>query len=98
LLFLYAIPSPKDFFSYFLGLSSMPYWKFILISTVGRIPGMLVTVYFGTLALGESPNWTLMVIVTAAAAVISALVLVFSKRITSFLRRKESVADAETAA
>ncbi|MCL2530682.1 MAG: VTT domain-containing protein [Oscillospiraceae bacterium] len=88
LLFLYAIPSPKDFFSYFLGLSNMAYWKFILISTIGRIPGMLVTVYFGTLALGESPNWTLMIAVGVLALVTSLLVLVFSKRITAFLKRK----------
>ncbi|MCL2446497.1 MAG: VTT domain-containing protein [Oscillospiraceae bacterium] len=95
LLFLYAIPSPKDFFSYFLGLSSMSYWKFILISTIGRIPGMLVTVYFGTLALGESPNWTLMIIVAVLAAVVSILVMIFSKRITALLKRKgETVADA----
>ncbi|MCL2195287.1 MAG: VTT domain-containing protein [Oscillospiraceae bacterium] len=100
LLFLYAIPSPKDFFSYFLGLSSMSYWKFILISTVGRIPGMVVTVYFGTLALGESPNWVLMGVVGALAAVVSVLVLVFSKRITGFLKQKEETAveDTETSA
>lgn len=88
LLFLYAIPSPKDFFSYFLGLTNMTYCKFILISTIGRIPGMLVMVYFGTLALGESPNWTLMIIVAVLAAVVSVLVLVFGKHITKYLKQK----------
>jgi len=97
LLFLYAIPSPKDFFSYFLGLSSMPFWKFITISTIGRIPGMVVAVYIGILAL-ESPNWTLMIGFGIFALVISALVLVFSKRITGFLSRKGGKTDAETSA
>ena len=89
LLFLYAIPSPKDFFSYFLGLTNMRFIKFALISAIGRIPGMVVTVYFGTLALGEEPNWALIIIVTSVAAVVSALVMVFSKKIISALKRNK---------
>ena len=89
LLFLYIIPSPKDFFSYFLGLTNMKFWKFFTISAVGRIPGMVVTVYFGTLALGEDPNWTLIVTVTAIAAVVSVLSVVFSKQIIAALKRRE---------
>lgn len=89
LLFLYIIPSPKDFFSYFLGLTNMKFWKFFTISAVGRIPGMVVTVYFGTLALGENPNWTLIVTVTAAAAVVSVLSVVFSKQIIAALKKRD---------
>ena len=90
LLFLYAIPSPKDFFSYFLGLTNMKFIRFALISAIGRIPGMVVTVYFGTLALGENPNWTMIITITSIAAVVSALSVVFSKKIISaFKRNKE---------
>ena len=42
LLALYVIPTPKDFFAYFIGLTNMKASKFFLISAVGRIPGMLV--------------------------------------------------------
>lgn len=90
LLFLYVIPSPKDFFSYFLGLTNMKFWRFFAISAIGRIPGMLVTVYFGTIALGENPNWTLIGTVTAAAAIVSVLSVVFSKQIIALLKRRET--------
>jgi len=88
LLFLFIVPSPKDFFAYFIGLTNMSAMKFFAISAIGRIPGMVVTVYFGTLALNENPNWTLIVSVTAVAAVVSALVFVFSRRIMRFLGGK----------
>ena len=89
LLFLYVIPSPKDFFSYFLGLTNMKFWKFFTISAVGRIPGMLVTVYFGTLALNDNPNWTLIGVVTGAAAIVSVLSVVFSRRIVEALKGRQ---------
>ena len=92
LLFLYVIPSPKDFFSYFLGLTNMKFWRFFAISAVGRIPGMLVTVYFGTLALSDNPNWVLIGIVTGAAAIVSVLSVVFSKHIIAALKRREKTA------
>ncbi|MDR0532126.1 MAG: VTT domain-containing protein [Oscillospiraceae bacterium] len=47
LLILYALPTPKDFFAYFLGLTNLKARKVFLISLLGRIPGMLATTYLG---------------------------------------------------
>jgi uncharacterized membrane protein YdjX (TVP38/TMEM64 family) len=45
---LYLIPGfPKDILSYFFGLSPMPFWVFAVISTVGRLPGTVISSYFG---------------------------------------------------
>lgn len=47
LFFLYLIPFPKDFIAYFVGLTNMKASKLLLMSTVGRLPGMLVAAYLG---------------------------------------------------
>jgi uncharacterized membrane protein YdjX (TVP38/TMEM64 family) len=45
---LYLIPGfPKDIVSYLFGISPMPFWLFAVISTVGRIPGTVISSYFG---------------------------------------------------
>jgi len=45
---LYLIPGfPKDIISYLFGLSPMPFWVFAVVSTVGRLPGTLISSYFG---------------------------------------------------
>jgi uncharacterized membrane protein YdjX (TVP38/TMEM64 family) len=45
---LYLVPGfPKDIISYLFGLSPMPFWLFALISTVGRVPGTVISSYFG---------------------------------------------------
>jgi uncharacterized membrane protein YdjX (TVP38/TMEM64 family) len=45
---LYLIPGfPKDIISYLFGISPMPFWLFVLVSTLGRIPGTWISSYFG---------------------------------------------------
>jgi uncharacterized membrane protein YdjX (TVP38/TMEM64 family) len=45
---LYVIPGfPKDIISYLFGISPMPFWLFALVSTVARIPGTVISSYFG---------------------------------------------------
>src|SRR5713101_8941155 len=45
---LYLIPGfPKDIISYLFGISPMSFWIFALVSTVGRIPGTIISSYFG---------------------------------------------------
>ena len=49
----FLIPGvPKDMLAYFMGLTQMKTSKFILISTVGRLPGIFIAVLGGA-ALGE---------------------------------------------
>jgi len=87
LLFLFIVPTPKDFFSYFIGLTNIKARRYFLISAVGRIPGMVSAVYLGTLALGENPNYWLIGGVTVFALTVSAVTIVFSKKIIAFLKR-----------
>ena len=45
---LYLIPGfPKDIISYLFGISFLPFWVFALVSTLGRLPGTLISSYFG---------------------------------------------------
>ena len=45
---LYLIPGfPKDIVAYIFGISPMPFWLFALVSTFGRLPGTLMSSYFG---------------------------------------------------
>jgi len=45
---LYLIPGfPKDIISYLFGISPMPFWLFAVVSTIGRLPGTVISSYFG---------------------------------------------------
>lgn len=45
---LYLIPGfPKDIISYLFGISPMPFWLFAILSTVGRLPGTVISSYVG---------------------------------------------------
>ena len=45
---LYLIPGfPKDIMSYLFGFSPMPFGVFAIVSTVGRLPGTVMSTYFG---------------------------------------------------
>src|SRR5205823_3032419 len=38
---------PKDIISYLFGISPMPFWLFAVVSTIGRLPGTVISSYFG---------------------------------------------------
>ena len=59
---------PKDSLSYILGLSLMPWRIFLLIATVGRIPGTLLLSYQGA-QVYEKDYWTLAVLVLISVAI-----------------------------
>ena len=87
MLIMFIIPSPKDFFPFFVGLTNMKAWKFFLISTAGRLPGMFLTAYLG--ATVADRNWGLLIGMTIFATVASASFVIFNKRIMNRLRRKK---------
>ncbi|MCL2106710.1 MAG: VTT domain-containing protein [Oscillospiraceae bacterium] len=91
LLFLYIIPCPKDFFPYFLGLTSMKARKVFLLSTIGRIPGMLITVWLG--AHVYDGNVKMLVAVTAAVAVVSLGTVVFKDKLLKLISPKSDNID-----
>jgi uncharacterized membrane protein YdjX (TVP38/TMEM64 family) len=50
---LYTIPGfPKDIISYLFGMSPLSFWAFAIVSTIGRIPGTVISSYFGA-SVGE---------------------------------------------
>lgn len=49
----FLIPGiPKDMLAYFMGLTKIRFWKFLLLSSLGRLPGIVLAVIGGT-AAGE---------------------------------------------
>jgi uncharacterized membrane protein YdjX (TVP38/TMEM64 family) len=84
---LYVIPGfPKDIISYLFGISPMPFWLFALVSTVARIPGTVISSYFGANVAEHQYLYALVFI-----AIIAALCLplyYYRDRIVRRLHRK----------
>lgn len=87
LLLLFMLPTPKDFFAYFFGLTNMKASKFFLISAVGRLPGMLVATYLGAGVLGQSYAPVIVVSVLSCAAIVS--FYLFKDKIIGLISGKE---------
>ena len=68
---LYLIPGfPKDIVSYLLGMSPMPGWIFLVVSTLGRIPGTWILSAQGArTATGQYVQLALLTALTAAVAI-----------------------------
>jgi len=90
MLVLFIIPSPKDFFAYFLGLTNMKASKYFLISLIGRIPGMLISTYLGVHILDAKPDYWLLIGCTVFAVSASVLFVVFKDKIMALLKRKKA--------
>lgn len=83
---IFLIPGvPKDLCNYVAGLSEMKLKPFLLVSLIGRSPGMM-----GSLLIGlsiESGRYIGAGVIAAAAIILFVLGLIFRKRITVFLDR-----------
>jgi len=88
LLFLFVIPSPKDFFSYFIGLTNMKASRYFLISLVGRIPSMLVTVYLGAHILDR--NYIPLAACLALMILAAVLFAIFKDKLIALLKDKKT--------
>ena len=89
LLALFFIPSPKDYFAWFIGLTNMKASKYFLISFVGRLPTMLAAAYLGHAALSEKPNYLMLALLAVGGTALFLLFAAFNKKIMSFLKRKK---------
>jgi uncharacterized membrane protein YdjX (TVP38/TMEM64 family) len=66
---LYLIPGfPKDVISYLFGISPLPFWVFAVVSTVARIPGTLISSYFGA-HVGEQQYLYAIAFIAAVTAI-----------------------------
>ena len=81
---IYLIPGiPKDIVSYVAGISDMRFRPFLLVATVGRIPGML-----GSLMLGHffgRQDYRAMIIIAVIVAVILLICYINREALISFL-------------
>ncbi len=83
---LYVIPSiPKDALSYVVGMSRISLPLFILISGIGRLPGILGSAYIGNSAYRGEYGTALAVLAVAACLFFAGLV--FKDRLTEAVHR-----------
>ena len=82
--FLYLIPGiPKDMVSYAAGVSEIKFKPFIIISALGRLPGMIGCLLMGDMMMEE--NYTGAVIIGVFAVITFALCIIFRKKIHGLL-------------
>ena len=85
---LFLIPGmPKDVFTYIVPLTNMPYKKFIVLTTIGRIPGVVGSTYAAAgFASGEVVGPIVVLVVLAVIAVVA---IVFRDKILGAFHRGE---------
>ena len=82
--FLYLIPGiPKDMVSYAAGVSEIKFKPFIIISALGRLPGMIGCLLMGDMMMEE--NYTGAIIIGVFAVITFALCIIFRKKIHGLL-------------
>lgn len=83
---LFLIPAmPKDVFTYLVPLTDMPMRKFMLLSNVGRIPGILISTYAAS-GLVDG-NVLQSIIIFAVLAVVAVVCIIFRERIMAALEK-----------
>ena len=85
---LFLIPGmPKDVFTYIVPLTDMPYKKFITLTTIGRIPGVVGSTYAAAgFANGEIVGPIIVLVVLAVIAVVA---IVFRDKIIGAFHKGE---------
>lgn len=86
---LYFIPgTPKDLLTYVAGLTKMNFWKFIIISSIARIPSILTSTLAG--ATLQNENYLLSAIIFALTGGISIVGAVFYNKINKSKDKKKA--------
>ena len=81
---LYAIPGiPKDVVSYAAGLSEMKYKPFIILSTIGRLPGMMGSIMIGS--MWHKEEYVGMIILAIIAVVAFCACIIYRKKLHELL-------------
>ncbi len=76
LFMIYIIPStPKDLITYFAGLTKMKIWKFMLITSIARIPSIITSTWCGSqLEANNITNAIVIFVLTAVVGVAGTLI------------------------
>ena len=81
---IYAIPGiPKDVVSYAAGLSEMKYKPFIILSTIGRLPGMMGSIMIGS--MWHKEEYVGMIILAIIAVVAFCSCIIYRKKLHELL-------------
>jgi uncharacterized membrane protein YdjX (TVP38/TMEM64 family) len=84
--FLFLIPGfPKDALCYILGLTPMPLVFFLIISTIGRMPGTLIVTLQGANAF--SHRYTIFLILVVISALIALVFYVYGEQIHNLIKK-----------
>jgi uncharacterized membrane protein YdjX (TVP38/TMEM64 family) len=76
LFLLFLLPGvPKDILCYIGGLSTIPFLLFFLVSMIGRLPGLILSLVFGSKL--ASREWPVVIAVTGATALFLVLAYLF---------------------
>lgn len=90
---LFLIPGlPKDTFTYLVPLTDMKVRPFVLITTIARAPGVILSAYAAS-GLIDGNIWT-SVIIFGVLIALALVALIFSNRIMDFLSRHHIGTDA----
>lgn len=88
LLLLFVFPGfPKDILSVLSGLSSIPFKTFILIATIGRMPGTFLLSLQGEFLFNK--NYGVLVLSTLVCAILSLVCLKYREEIYLWLEKNE---------
>ena len=83
---LFVIPGiPKDSLCYVAGLSALRFPAFLLITTVGRLPGIIGSAAMGNAA--ASRQWILAIIIFSIATILFVVGLMFKERVHLIIER-----------
>ena len=76
----FLIPGlPKDIIGYVCGLYKIDFKEYIIYSTIGRAPGIVITSYFGANLFAE--NYLRLVIIATVASILFVLGVLYGKKI-----------------
>ncbi len=85
--FLYLIPGiPKDILGYICGISQITFKSFVLYSTLGRFPALIVSLYFGE-KLGID-NLPVLIIIALVMSILFVIGIFYGRRIIQDITQK----------
>lgn len=84
--FLLMIPGiPKDILIYAVPLTSVRMHRFMIVSTIARIPTVITSTFTGAAVIEK--NFTLAIILTALSLILATLGIIFNKKICTLIDR-----------
>jgi uncharacterized membrane protein YdjX (TVP38/TMEM64 family) len=86
---LFLIPGfPKDYLCYIMGVSHIPVWTFIVVSTFGRLFGTMMLSITGNIARNE--QYLYLAIIVAVGGIIFILAYYYRDKLIEILKKKKN--------